>query len=76
MSIETKVRQIIKHLLAPRGCDAESFDKLEDLQMDSLDHIELIMAMEEEFNIEIPDDTAESFKTVGDIVEFIKVSQS
>ncbi len=45
---------------------------LEDLGADSLDLVELIMAMEEEFNIEIPDEDVEQLRTVGDAVSYIK----
>lgn len=44
----------------------------EDLDVDSLDAIELIMTLEEEFSISIPDNEAQNFKTVGDIVTFIE----
>lgn len=44
---------------------------IDDLGADSLDIVELIMAFEEEFNVEIPDDVAEKIKTVKDIVEYI-----
>ncbi|MBP2642180.1 MAG: acpP 3 [Firmicutes bacterium] len=44
---------------------------IDDLGADSLDIVELIMAFEEEFNIEIPDDAAEKIKTVKDAVEYI-----
>lgn len=44
---------------------------IDDLGADSLDIVELIMAFEEEFNIEIPDDVAEKIKTVKDTVEYI-----
>ena len=44
---------------------------VEDLGADSLDQVELIMALEEEFDIEIPDDAAEFIKTVNDAVKFI-----
>ena len=43
-----------------------------DLGADSLDIVELVMALEEEFNIEIPDADAEKVVTVGDVVEYIK----
>ncbi|MBS5755556.1 MAG: acyl carrier protein [Veillonella sp.] len=43
----------------------------DDLGADSLDIVELIMAFEEEFNVEIPDDVAEKIKTVKDTVEYI-----
>lgn len=44
----------------------------EDLDADSLDAVEVIMALEEVFDIEIPDEDAENFKTIGDIVEYIE----
>lgn len=43
----------------------------DDLDMDSLNAVELVMAIEDEFNIEISDDTAENFSTVGDLVDYI-----
>ncbi len=45
---------------------------IDDLGADSLDIVELIMALEEEFDIEIPDSDAEKVTTVGDVVEYIK----
>ncbi|MGN1299108.1 MAG: acyl carrier protein [Candidatus Scatovivens sp.] len=45
---------------------------LDDLGADSLDIVELVMALEEEFDIEIPDTDAEKVVTVGDVVEYIK----
>ena len=45
---------------------------IDDLGADSLDTVELVMAFEEEFGVEIPDDAAESIVTVGDAVKFIK----
>ena len=48
---------------------------IDDLGADSLDIVELIMAFEEEFNIEIPDEIAEKIKTVGQAIEFIKQAQ-
>ena len=44
----------------------------EDLELDSLDSVELIMSAEEEFGIEIPDEDVMNFKTVNDIVNYIK----
>jgi len=46
--------------------------KIEDLKADSIDSIQLIMALEEEFNISISDDTVQKIKTIGDIVEIIE----
>lgn len=44
----------------------------EDLGADSLDAVELIMALEDEFNVTVPDDVAQAMKTVGDIVSFLE----
>ncbi len=45
---------------------------IEDLNADSLDIVELIMALEDELDMEIPDEDAEKFTTVGDVVKFVK----
>ncbi|CEH33064.1 acyl carrier protein [Romboutsia lituseburensis] len=45
---------------------------IDDLEADSLDAVEVIMALEDEFGIEIPDEEAEHFKTIGDIYKFIE----
>lgn len=45
---------------------------MEDLEADSLDAVEIIMSIEDEFNIEIPDDEAEGFKNIGDIVVYVE----
>lgn len=47
---------------------------VEDLGADSLDVVELVMALEEKFNIEIPDDEAEKIATVGDVVKYIEAN--
>ncbi|HKD21047.1 MAG TPA: acyl carrier protein, partial [Rhizomicrobium sp.] len=54
----------------------ESASFIEDLGADSLDTVELVMAFEEEFGIEIPDDAAESIVTVGDAVKYIDKAQA
>ena len=68
-----KVKEIIVDYL---GCDEDSVtleaNLKEDLDADSLDAVELIMAVEEEFDVEIPDETAAEMKTVQDIVDFIE----
>ena len=46
---------------------------IDDLNADSLDIVELVMAMEGEFDISIPDEDAEKIKTVGDAVEYVKL---
>ncbi|MDK2562899.1 acyl carrier protein [Romboutsia sedimentorum] len=45
---------------------------IDDLEADSLDAVEVIMALEDEFGIEIPDEEAENFKTIGDIFKYIE----
>lgn len=45
---------------------------MNDLEADSLDAVEIIMAIEDEFGVEIPDDEAENFKNIGDIVTFVE----
>jgi acyl carrier protein len=49
---------------------------IDDLGADSLDIVELVMAFEDEFDIEIPDDAAESIQTVGDAISFIEKNNS
>lgn len=46
---------------------------IDDLNADSLDIVELIMALEDELDMEIPDEDVENFKTVGDVVNYVKV---
>jgi len=62
---------VVEHLNvdAAKVTDTASF--IEDLGADSLDTVELVMAFEEDFGIEIPDDAAESIVTVGDAVKYI-----
>jgi len=61
------------------GIDAEEVSMessfIDDLGADSLDIVELLMALEEEFDIEIPDEEAEKLSSVGDVVEYIKNNQ-
>ena len=68
-----KVKRIIVDLLqvSEDNVTTES-NFIDDLGADSLDIVELIMALEEEFDIEIPDTDAEKVVTVGDVVEYIK----
>jgi len=67
-----RVRKIvIEHLDADPEKVTEKASFIDDLGADSLDNVELVMAFEEEFDIEIPDDAAEHIQTVGDAVKFI-----
>ncbi|MEM0898611.1 MAG: acyl carrier protein [Pseudomonadota bacterium] len=54
----------------------ESASFMDDLGADSLDIVEMIMAFEEEFGVEIPDDAAESVLTVGDAIKFIEKAKA
>ncbi|HEV2734830.1 MAG TPA: acyl carrier protein [Longimicrobiaceae bacterium] len=75
--IEQKVKDIIINEL---GVDAEKVTPeasfVEDLGADSLDTVELVMAFEEEFGMEIPDEDAEKLQTVGDAISYIQNHQS
>jgi acyl carrier protein len=76
MSAEQKVKEIIANQLGKEVSEIpveSSF--MEDLGADSLDVVELVMAMEEEFKIEIPDEDAEKIKTVKDAVAYIQERQ-
>jgi acyl carrier protein len=74
---ETKVKEIIINELGvePEKVTPEA-SFVEDLGADSLDTVELVMAFEEEFGCEIPDDAAETILTVGDAVKFLEQQQS
>ena len=70
---ESKVREIIINELgveAEKVTDEASF--VEDLGADSLDTVELVMAFEEEFGLDIPDEDAEQLRTVGDAIRYMK----
>ncbi len=62
---------VIEHLDVEEAKVTESASFIDDLGADSLDNVELVMAFEEEFDIEIPDDAAEHIQKVGDAVKFI-----
>jgi len=62
---------VIEHLGVEEDKVKENAHFIDDLGADSLDTVELVMAFEEEFGIEIPDDAAENIQTVGDAVKFI-----
>lgn len=72
-SVEEKVKNIIVEQLRvePEQVKPEA-QFVNDLGADSLDTVELIMALEEEFGVEIPDEQAEKIKTVGEAIEHIK----
>ena len=66
------IKIVVEHLGVDESKVAEGTSFIDDLGADSLDTVELVMAFEEEFGIEIPDDAAETIQTVGDAVNFIK----
>ena len=72
-SIEEKVKDIIVEQL---GVNPEQVTPqasfIEDLGADSLDIVELVMAFEEEFSVEVPDEDAEKLQTVGDVIKYIE----
>src|SRR4051812_28576952 len=76
-SIEEKVKDIIVEQL---GVNPEQVTLnasfIEDLGADSLDTVELVMAFEEEFNVEVPDEDAEKLQAVGDVVKYIEEKTS
>ncbi|MBQ3444062.1 MAG: acyl carrier protein [Selenomonadaceae bacterium] len=72
MSTFEQVKKIVKEQLGVEEDEIQmSSTFVDDLGADSLDIVELIMAFEEEFNIEIPDEKAEKIKTVEDVVKYI-----
>ncbi|RLZ07973.1 acyl carrier protein [Acinetobacter sp. 2JN-4] len=74
-SIEERVKKIIIDQL---GVDEDEVvpraSFMDDLGADSLDVVELVMAIEEEFDVEIPDEEAEKFTTVQSVIDFLKCS--
>ena len=71
--IAARVKKIVvEHLGVEEAKVTAEANFIDDLGADSLDTVELVMAFEEEFGVEIPDDAAEKIQTVGDAVSFIK----
>ena len=71
--IAERVKKItVEHLDADAAKVVPEASFIDDLGADSLDIVELVMAFEEEFDIEIPDDAAETIQTVGDAIKFIE----
>lgn len=73
MDLESRIKEIIADQL---GVEIEKLrddaNFVQDLGADSLDVVELVMAFEEEFGIEIPDEDAEKIRTVGDVIKYLK----
>ena len=75
-TIEERVREIIVEQLGVKPDQVTPEAKfIEDLGADSLDTVELVMALEEEFGSEIPDEQAEKLQSVGDVIKYIEDTQ-
>jgi len=73
MSTDKRVKEIIVEQLGVNESEVKPEAKfVDDLGADSLDLVELVMALEEEYNMEITDEDAEKIQTVGDAIEYIK----
>jgi acyl carrier protein len=66
---------VVEHLGVDEKLVVENASFIDDLGADSLDTVELVMAFEEEFGCEIPDDAAETILTVGDAVRFLEAQE-
>ncbi|MDG2918326.1 acyl carrier protein [Bisgaard Taxon 10/6] len=76
MSIEERVKKIIAEKLDIKGEEIRlNASFVEDLGADSLDTVELVMALEEEFSIEIPDEEAEKITTVQSAIDYVQNNQ-
>jgi acyl carrier protein len=75
-AIETRVKEIIgEHLGVERDEILPESRFIEDLGADSLDIVELVMALEEEYEVEVPDEDAEKLRTVGDVIGYIETQK-
>lgn len=72
MDVFAKIKGLIREQLGVEEADIAKETTFEDLDADSLDIVELVMALEEEFNLEISDEEVENIKTVGDVVRYIE----
>ena len=76
MSVEEKIKEIIVEQLDVDAAEVKTESRfIEDLGADSLDTAELVMAFEEAFDLEIPDDDAEKIQKVSDAVNYISAKQ-
>jgi acyl carrier protein len=72
-TIEQRIKDIIVDQLSVNADQVTPEAKfIEDLGADSLDTVELVMALEEEFGMEIPDEEAEKLQTVGDVIKYVE----
>ena len=74
--IDQRVKDIVVEQLGVKPDQVVPSAKfIEDLGADSLDTVELVMALEEEFGIEVPDEQAEKLQSVGDVIKYVEESQ-
>lgn len=76
-SVQEKITETVVEQLSAKAEDVKpeaSF--VDDLGADSLDVVELVMALEEEFDIEIPDEEAEKLQTVKDVIDYVEAKQA
>ena len=72
-NVEQRVKKIVAEQLGVNEADVKSESSfVNDLGADSLDTVELVMALEEEFNIEVPDEQAEKLQSVGDVIKYVE----
>lgn len=76
MSVFDKIKGIVAEQLGVEEGEITEETSFEDLNADSLDIVELVMALEEEFDMEIPDEDAEKLTTVGAALEYVKKHQA
>ena len=75
--LEEKINKVISDKLGVTADKIVPEAKcVEDLGADSLDQVELVMALEDEFNLEIPDEDAEKLKSVGEVLNYVKSKQA
>jgi acyl carrier protein len=71
-ALKDRIRDLVAEQLGVDGADLKSdSDIVEDLGADSLDVVELVMAIEENFDIEVPDEDAEGMRTIGDVERYV-----
>ena len=75
-NVEQRVNKIVAEQLGVNEADVKSESSfVNDLGADSLDTVELVMALEEEFGVEVPDEQAEKLLTVGDVMKYVEEHQ-
>lgn len=76
MAVFEKIKDIVAEQLGVEKDEIKEETSFDELNADSLDIVELIMALEEEFDLEIPDEDAEKLTTVGAAVQYVKSKQN